>query len=1198
MSAKYKEYQNLNLPRISEEILAKWEKENTFEKSVALREGKIPFVFYEGPPSANGLPGIHHVISRTLKDLVCRYKTMKGFQVKRKGGWDTHGLPIELGVEKELGITKEDIGTKISVEDYNKKCREVVMRFKDKWDSITQKMGYWVDLKNPYITFENNYVESLWWCLSELYKKGYLYESVSIQPYSPAAGTGLSSHELNQPGTYKDVKDTSAVAMFRLPNPSEGEAYEHPANKKIVAALSGNSSITPSGDGGAVFLLAWTTTPWTLPSNLGLTVGPNIDYVLVRTFNQYTYQPINVIIAKNLVSKYFTDFPESSTPLKDIVNDWLIDGKISNNIDHLIGQSTAISSDFESTYVKPKKLPFKIITEFIGKELEGLEYEQLLPCEANTLEKIQEITPGAQPFKVITGDFVTTEDGTGIVHTAPAFGADDFRVGQKNNLGILTLVDKQGKFVEGVGEFSNRYVKNYKDDKDYVDVNIDIAVKLKKENRAFKVEKYEHNYPHCWRTDKPIIYYPLDAWFIKTTAVKDRMIALNKTINWKPASTGTGRFGNWLENMVDWNLSRSRFWGTPLPIWKTEEDADGNREEICIGSIEELMAELQKSYDAGVSKVPPSEGFREALDLHKPYVDEITLVSPLGKPMQRVPDLIDVWFDSGAMPYAQWHFPFENVETFSKSYPADFIAEGVDQTRGWFYTLHALGALLKESIDEELAKHNLSLNSSQTPPLGGVGAGLAYKTVVSNGLVLDKAGNKMSKRLGNVIDPFVTIDTFGADATRWYLITNASPWDSLKFDVEGIKEVQRKFFGTLYNTYQFFALYANVDGFSFKENYIPVKDRPEIDQWILSSLNSLIKEVIQNLDDYEPTQAGRSIEEFVDSLLSNWYVRLCRRRFWKGEYEHDKICAYQTLYECLETLCKLMAPVAPFFADWLFTNLNSVTNRFNNESVHHTDFPVADENIIDLDLEKRMQLAQDTSSLILSLRKKVNIKVRQPLQKVFIPAMDSNMASRLKKVENIIKAETNIKEIEILASDDVFIKKKAKANFKTLGKKLGAKMKWAADEIAKFDNAIINQVLEEKYTLNADYQLKNEEAIIITAEDLEISTDEIPGYEIANKGSLTVALDITISEELKKEGDAREFVNKVQTIRKESGFALTDRIIVEVMENAELQPSLIQYKDYICAEILADSLDFMAVLMTGNEIEVNTAILKVNVLKN
>ena len=1118
MSLRYKEYAQLNLPLISKEILKIWNENQAFEKSVELREDKIPFVFYEGPPSANGMPGIHHVISRTLKDLVCRYKTMQGFQVERKGGWDTHGLPIELGVEKELGITKEDIGKKISVEDYNKKCREVVMRFKDKWDDITKEMGYWVDLNNPYVTFENDYIETLWWCLSELYKKGYLYESVSIQPYSPAAGTGLSSHELNQPGTYKDVKDTSAVAMF-----------------KVVKDIK-SQSLFETAEEEEVFLMAWTTTPWTLPSNLGLTVGPAIDYVLIKTFNQYTYLPNNVILARALLGKYFK--PENE------------------------------NGDFNSFKEGDKSIPWKTLKEFKGKDLEGIIYEQLLPSDANTIERIQEITFGANPFKVISGDFVTIEDGTGIVHTAPAFGADDFKAGKKNNLGILTLVDKEGKFIDGVGEFSGRFVKNYKDDPAYTDVNVDISIKLKKENRAFKVEKYEHSYPHCWRTDKPIIYYPLDAWFIKTTAAKERMIALNKTINWKPASTGTGRFGNWLENMVDWNLSRSRFWGTPLPIWRTDDSSA----EICIGSVDELNHEIKKAAEVLGEDTNTHYLHDGILDLHKPYVDNIILVSKDGKPMKRVPDLVDVWFDSGAMPYAQWHFPFENKETFQQNFPADFIAEGVDQTRGWFYTLHVLAVLLFDSV--------------------------AYKNVVSNGLVLDKAGNKMSKRLGNVVNPFDTINTYGADATRWYLITNAAPWDSLKFDVEGIKEVQRKFFGTLYNTYQFFALYANVDRFAFKEDYVPVNQRPEIDQWILSSLNSLVETTVENFDAYEPTQAGRAIEEFVDAHLSNWYVRLSRRRFWKGEYELDKICAYQTLYECLETISKLIAPVAPFFADWLFNNINLVTNRFNLQSVHHADFPAANEAIINLPLEKRMQLAQDTSSLILSLRKKVNIKVRQPLQKVLIPAMDSQMATDLRLVEAIIQAETNIKKIDILAADNTFIRKKAKANFKSLGKKLGAKMKWAAGEIEKFDNNLIEKVLQEDYLLNQEGVSKGEEPIYINAEDLEIITDDIPGYEIAGKGSLTVALDVTITRELKEEGNAREFINKVQTIRKDSGFELTDRITVNIIENAELRSSLIEFKDYICREILADSLEFVPLISDGISIEVNNVIIIVNVKKS
>ena len=1141
MNARYKEYQQLNLPAIGEEILNKWEQESAFEKSITEREGATPFVFYEGPPSANGMPGIHHVISRTLKDLVCRYKTMQGFQVKRKGGWDTHGLPIELGVEKELGITKEDIGKKISVEDYNKKCREVVMRFKDKWDDITKKMGYWVDLNNPYITFENDYIETLWWIISELHKKGYLYESVSIQPYSPAAGTGLSSHELNQPGTYKDVKDTSATVIFLLS--LQGENENHPLLNKLLHALVDASCDITKDDG--IGIMAWTTTPWTLPSNLGLTVGPNIDYVLVQSFNPYTHLLNNVIVAKNLVSKYF--------------------------------KAEAENGDFETFKGGDKIIPWKLITSFKGAEMEGLQYQQLLPSEANTLEKIQEITPGAQPFRVVLGDFVTTEDGTGIVHTAPAFGADDYKVGKKNNLGILTLVDKQGKFVEGVGECSGRYVKNYKDEKDYVDVNVDIAKKLKNDNRAFKVEKYEHNYPHCWRTDKPIIYYPLDAWFIKTTAVKDRMVELNKTINWKPAATGTGRFGNWLENMVDWNLSRSRFWGTPLPIWKSV-DADGNfidekegGETICIGSVAELNEAIKNAASILGGETNKHYLHEGILDLHKPYVDEIILISPTGKPMKRVPDLIDVWFDSGAMPYAQWHFPFENKETFKQAFPADFIAEGVDQTRGWFYTLHALAVLLFDSV--------------------------AYKTVVSNGLVLDKNGNKMSKRLGNVVDPFATINSFGADATRWYLITNASPWDSLKFDESGIQEVQRKFFGTLYNTYQFFALYANIDGFAFKQAYIPLQDRPEIDQWILSSLNSLIVKVTESLDNYEPTQAGRLIENFVDAHLSNWYVRLCRRRFWKGEYEHDKICAYQTLFECIETLSKLIAPIAPFFSDWLFNNINAVSKRYSQSSVHHVLYPIANAQAININLEKRMEVAQDASSLILSLRKKVNIKVRQPLQKVYIPALDAEMASRIKQVEEIIKAETNIKQVEVLQADNDFIKKKAKANFKTLGKKLGPKMKFAADKIALFSNTTIDEVIAGPFVLNADEVATGAEPIIITIDDMEVATDEIPGFEVASKGSLTVALDITITQLLRQEGYAREFVNKIQNIRKDSNFTVTDKIVVEVLENSELQAALIHFKQYICAEILADSLAFMPVLTNGNQLEVNDAILTVNVYK-
>jgi isoleucyl-tRNA synthetase len=1138
MQDTYREYGQLNLPAMEQEILAGWEQEKAFEQSVSLREGARPFVFYEGPPSANGLPGIHHVISRTLKDMVCRYKTMKGFQVKRKGGWDTHGLPIELGVEKELGITKEDIGRKISVEEYNKKCREAVLRYKDRWDDLTRKMGYWVDLDHPYITFENNYIESLWWCLQQLYKKGLLYESVSIQPYSPAAGTGLSSHELNQPGTYKDVKDTSVTALFRLPlGIAEGSPnVKHPVARVITEVVAQSVADGPTGD---TYIMAWTTTPWTLPSNLGLTAGPNITYALVKTFNPYTHQPCNLILAEALIPKYFKE-----------------EG---------LGQSLHAYQEGD------KILPWKILQRFRGTELEGLHYDPLLPAEANSLEKIREITPGAEPFRVVTGDFVTTEDGTGIVHTAPAFGADDYKAGRKHNLGILTLVDREGKFVDGVGEFSGRFVKNYKDEKDYVDVNVDIAVKLKKEGLAFRVEKYEHSYPHCWRTDKPVLYYPLDAWFIRTTALKDRMVELNKTINWKPKSTGEGRFGNWLENMVDWNLSRSRYWGTPLPIWRTED----GEEEVCVGSIAELNEAIRKAnavLGGDVNKHYLHEGI---LDLHKPYVDEIILVSSSGKPMKRVPDLIDVWFDSGAMPYAQWHFPFENrgmvegeATKAAEAFPADFIAEGVDQTRGWFYTLHALGVLLFDSV--------------------------AYKTVVSNGLVLDKNGNKMSKRLGNVVDPFKTIETFGADATRWYLITNASPWDNLKFDLEGIREVQRKFFGTLYNTYQFFALYANVDGFAFRESAVPMAERPEIDRWIISSLHSLTARVQVYMDDYEPTLAGRAIEEFVDSHLSNWYVRLCRRRFWKGEYEADKISAYQTLYECLETIVRLIAPISPFFSDSMFRNLNAVTKRHPVRSVHHANYPQADPAVIDENLEEQMQLAQDLSSLILSIRKKVNIRVRQPLQKALVPVLTPTMEAQLRKVEDLVKAEVNIKEIQYLGSDNDFIRKKVKPNFVILGKKLGALMKQVGTALAALSQEEI-RTLEKEGSIDLAV---GEQAVRIVRDEVDIQGEDIPGWMVASKNALTVALDVQVSDELEREGNARELVNRIQKIRKDSGFDLTDRITVKLTENEKLIPSITQFNSYICAEILADKLELVPHLADGTEIEVNDFQLLVQVSKN
>lgn len=1117
MNKNYPEFTQLNLPQIEAAILAAWKSEQAFETSVSLKEGKTPFVFYEGPPSANGMPGIHHVISRTLKDMVCRYKTMQGFQVKRKGGWDTHGLPVELGVEKELGITKEDIGTKISVEAYNKKCREAVLRYKKEWDDITQKMGYWVDLNQPYITFENNYIETLWWILSTLYKKGYLYQSVSIQPYSPAAGTGLSSHELNQPGTYKDVKDTSVVAMFK--------ALSNKESQFLFDALAKAPSIALSKE---IHYMAWTTTPWTLPSNLGLTVGPHIEYVLVATYNPYTALPINVILAKNLVAKYFKEEGE--------------------------GKEGFAQGD--------KIIPWSIIETFKGSQLNGLRYEQLMPFEANAPKNIE-----GDPFKIVVGDFVTTEDGTGIVHTSPAFGADDYKVGQKNNLGILTLVDREGKFIQGVGEFSGRYVKNYKDEKDFQDVNVDISITLKKENKAFKVEKYEHNYPHCWRTDKPILYYPLDAWFIKTTAVKERLVELNKTILWKPASTGEGRFGNWLENMVDWNLSRSRYWGTPLPIWRTEDGA----EEICIGSLEELTKGYVVAKEKGFNKAVDLKIVDGKLDvdLHKPFVDQIELISASGKVMKRVSDLVDVWFDSGAMPYAQWHYPFENKEAIDKAqaFPADFICEGVDQTRGWFYTLHALGVLLFDSV--------------------------AYKAVMSNGLVLDKNGNKMSKRLGNVVNPFETIEKYGADATRWYLVTNASPWDNLKFDLSGIQEVQRKFFGTLYNTYQFFVLYANVDKFHYEQAPIPLSQRPEIDRWIISSLHTLVQTVTASMDDFEPTNAGRAIETFVDEHLSNWYVRLCRRRFWKGTYSQDKIAAYQTLYECIDTIIRLMAPIAPFFCDQIFRNLNSVTKKYNFTSIHHTPFPKAELTKIDTALENRMQMAQDICSLVLSIRKKVNIKVRQPLQKILIPVLDPATKTAIELMQELILAEVNVKEINYITETEGVIRKKLKANFKLLGAKLGTKMKQASSVIAQLTQAEISQ-LEKQGSINI---MVDSESIPLLINEVEIIAEDIPGWSVAVKNSLTVALDITVSPDLLMEGNARELVNRVQNIRKESNFELTDKILLEIEDNTALKDSIIQFSDYICREILAVQIDFLPVLKEGVEVDINDQKLRISVRK-
>jgi isoleucyl-tRNA synthetase len=1119
MHPRYREYDGLDLPAMEQEVLAAWDAGQSFEESIRLREGAKPFVFYEGPPSANGMPGIHHVISRTLKDLVCRYKTMQGFLVRRKGGWDTHGLPVELGVEKELGITKEDIGSRISVEDYNLKCREAVLRYKDKWDEITRRMGYWVDLHNPYVTFENDYIETLWWCLRRLYDKGLLYRSVSIQPYSPAAGTGLSSHELNQPGTYKTVKDSSCVAMFR-------------ARKDAASAF-----LFDSAGHEDVYLLAWTTTPWTLPSNLGLTVGPRIEYCLVQTFNPYTHKPCAVVLATALLSRYFGE-----------------EGR---------------DADTDGYQPGAKVLPWRMLDSFSGERLQGVRYEQLLPFESNRPDLLAEVSPGADPFRVIPGDFVTTEDGTGIVHTAPAFGADDYRVGKTHGLGILTLVDREGRFVPGTGEFSGRYVKDYKNEPGFQDVNVDICIRLKKEGLAFRVEKYEHSYPHCWRTDKPILYYPLDAWFIRTTALKDRMVELNRTIQWKPRSTGEGRFGNWLENMVDWNLSRSRFWGTPLPIWRTE---DGS-EEVCIGSVAELEEGMRRAAEVLGGDVNRDFLHNGIQDLHKPFVDEIVLVSTEGRPMRRVPDLVDVWFDSGAMPYAQWHYPFENRDMVSpdtgeaRAFPADFIAEGVDQTRGWFYTLHALGVLLFDSV--------------------------AYRTVVSNGLVLDRNGNKMSKRLGNVVDPFETIARYGADATRWYLVTNSSPWDNLKFDVEGIREVQRKFFGTLFNTYQFYALYANLDGFRFAEPPVPLAERPEIDRWILSALHSLITVVNRHMDDYEPTLAGRAIEEFTDSQLSNWYVRLCRRRFWKGEYGADKLSAYQTLYECLETLTRLMAPISPFFPDAVFRNLNDVTGRIAVASVHHASFPQSDSSLIDADLEARMQLAQDASSLILSIRKKVNIRVRQPLQKALFPVFDETTRRRLGQVEALVKAEVNVREIEFLKADNDFIRKRVKPNFVVLGKKLGARMKTVAGLLSALEQEEIRSLERDgSLTLEADG-----ERIQISLQDVEVMSEDLPGWMVASRGGLTVALDVTVTQELEDEGNARELVNRVQRLRKEGGFELTDRILVKLSGPEGLLRSFSQYKNYICAEILAERMEFVPELSEGMDVEVNDERLKIQVSK-
>ena len=1134
----YREFKQLELANIGKEILEFWKSENIFEKSISSRPKSNPFTFYEGPPSANGMPGIHHVMARAIKDIFCRYKTLKGYQVKRKGGWDTHGLPIELAVEKKLGITKIDIGVKISVEDYNAACREEVMRYTDIWNDLTEKMGYWVDLENPYVTYENNYIESLWWILKSFYDKGLLYKGYTVQPYSPAAGTGLSSHELNQPGTYKMLKDTSITAQFFLKR-----EQEHPLLSVVFEGAEEKTAI-----------IAWTTTPWTLPSNGALAVGEKISYVKVKTFNQYTFLPVSVILAKDLVAKHFK---------KDAEN-----------------------LDFDAYKGGDKLIPWTIAAEFTGAQLVGLKYEQLLPYVTNA--ELEE-----KAFRVIPADYVTTEDGTGIVHIASVFGADDFRVAKESGIPAvmikdengneLPLVDKQGKFVAEVTDFAGYYVKEeyYSDeqrkDPDFKPTDVLLAIKLKEDNKAFDVKKYEHSYPHCWRTDKPLLYYPLDSWFIKTTAVKEKMVALNKTINWKPESTGTGRFGNWLENLVDWNLSRSRYWGTPLPIWRT---ADGLQEK-CIGSIAELNAEIQKAVDAGFMEA----GF-ELKDMHRPYVDNVILVSDTGERMVREADMIDVWFDSGAMPYAQWHYPFENQEEFENAYPADFIAEGVDQTRGWFFTLHAIAVMLSESSEEIKA-----VNAKTGNP------GVAFKNVVSNGLVLDKNGNKMSKRLGNGVDPFSTIDTYSADATRWYMISNASPWDNLKFNMDGLDEVRRKFFGTLYNTYSFFALYANIDQFEIDPaNETPVADRSELDRWILSMLQTLINEVDESYNTYEPTKAARAIQTFVDEHLSNWYIRLSRRRFWKGEMTDDKKAAYETLYTCLTTISQLMSPVAPFFADWLYQNL-TVNAAEKSESVHLTLWKAADAALIDVELNERMQLAQSISSMVLSLRKKSSINVRQPLAKILVPVLDQKFADRVELVKDLILSETNVKNIEYITDTAGFIKKKIKPNFKALGPKVGKDMKLVADAITGLDQAQIGELEKNGEVTVTVTNGGAATSYSIANTDLEIIAEDIPGWQVTNLGNLTVALDVTITEELKQEGLSRELINRVQNLRKELGFEVTDRITVSLQKDNLIEQAVAQHKAYICSEILAEELELTGTIHNANKIVIDDVELQISITK-
>jgi isoleucyl-tRNA synthetase len=1115
MSNKFQVYKQLDLSQINKDILKKWEDNDTFHKSISTREGHPTFVFYEGPPSANGMPGIHHVMARAIKDTFCRYKTMKGFRVHRKAGWDTHGLPVELGVEKSLGITKDDIGKKISVAEYNAACRTEVMKYTREWEELTRQMGYWVNMDDPYITYDNRYIETIWWLLKQLFEKNLLYKGYTIQPFSPAAGTGLSSHELNQPGCYRDVKDTTAVAQFK-------------------AVRDEKSEFLFDGVETDLYFLAWTTTPWTLPSNTALCVGPKITYLKVRTFNPYTGEPVTLILAKNLLAAHF-DPKNAELPFEDYAQG-------------------------------DKKIPYRVLGEYTGTQLEGVNYEQL----------IKWVKPKGDAFRVITGDFVTTEDGTGIVHIAPTFGADDDRVAKQHGISPLIVDDKDGKrqplvdrngrffllenmdqaFVAeyvnqlSYSEFAGRFVKNAYDEKlteDDATVDIDICVMLKKENKAFKVEKHVHNYPHCWRTDKPILYYPLDSWFIRTTAVKDKMIALNNTINWKPASTGTGRFGNWLENLVDWNLSRSRFWGTPLPIWRTEDGAETK----CIGSTEELMNEINAAVAAGFMDKNIFDGFEvgnnrkenyEKIDLHRPFVDDIYLVSATGKKMFREPDLIDVWFDSGAMPYAQRHFPFENKERFNQVFPADFIAEGVDQTRGWFFTLHAISTMIDESV--------------------------AFKNIISNGLVLDKNGNKMSKRLGNAVEPFAAIEENGSDPLRWYMLTNSQPWDNLKFDISGVDEVKRKFFGTLYNTYNFFAMYANIDGFTYAEEEIPVNERPELDQWIISLLNSLVKEVGESYENYEPTRAGRAIAEFVSENLSNWFVRLSRKRYWGGSYDNDKVSAYQTLYTCLNTIAKLSAPIAPFYADLLYTDLNKMTGNETDQSVHLANFPDFEESLINSDLEQKMALAQKASSMILGLRRKEKLKVRQPLAKIMVPVLNNDFQVQFDAVKNIILSEVNVKEVEYLTDAAGIISKKIKANFKTLGPKFGKLMKQISGEIAGFNQENISQLEKTGF-----YELNiGGEVITLSLEDVEIQTEDIPGWTVASEGGLTIALDINLTEDLKQEGIAREFINKIQNIRKDSDFEVTDRIVLKIQKHDFYNRAVLNFKEYISNQTLASEL--------------------------